>query len=155
MESLKSTRRKFCSQACQAISLVAVGALAESCGGSPTSPSSVPAMSVLNGTVVNNTVTLTIDASSPLVSTGSAAVVQATSGVFLVAHTGQDTFSALNALCTHANCYVTGYQSGTYVCPCHGSEYNTSGRVLSGPAPAALHQYATQFVNNVLTISLV
>ena len=27
---------------------------------------------------------------------------------------------------------------GGYVCPCHGSQYDTAGRVRSGPAPSNL-----------------
>ena len=46
-----------------------------------------------------------------------------------------------------------GYRlQSPYVCPCHGSQYSTSGAVLNGPATQPLRQFATQFTNNVLTI---
>lgn len=152
MKSQKATRRQFCTHA---LTFVTVGSLLESCGGSPTSPSSnVPALPVLNASVASNTITLTIDASSPLASVGSAALVQASAGNFLVARTAQDTFNAMTAVCTHEACTVTGFQSGTFVCPCHGSQYNTSGAVTKGPAPSSLRRFNTQFANNVLTISL-
>ena len=45
----------------------------------------------------SNQVSLTIDSASPLASVGSAALVQNSLGAFLVAHTGQDSFTALTA----------------------------------------------------------
>ena len=85
---------------------------------------------------------------------GSAALVQTSSGNFLVARIAQDTFNAMTAVCTHEACTVERYQSGTFTCPCHGSQYNTSGTVVKGPAMAALRRFNTSFTNNVLTISL-
>jgi cytochrome b6-f complex iron-sulfur subunit len=154
MDAPKASRRQFCTHA---LSFVALASLVESCGGSPTSSgsgSTLPSMPVLNGTVSNNTVTLTVDAGSPLATVGNAALVQASAGSFLVSRTGQDTFSALTAVCTHEGCIITKYQSGTYGCPCHGSEYSTNGAVRSGPANSPLRQFSTQFANNVLTINL-
>jgi len=148
------TRREFC---VHAVSFVTLASLVESCGGSPTSSgggSNFPALSVLNGTSAGNAVTLAVNAGSPLATVGNAALVQAGAGNFLVARTGQDTFTALTAVCTHEGCTITRYQSSTYGCPCHGSEFSTSGAVKSGPASTSLRQFSTQFVNNVLTISL-
>jgi hypothetical protein len=53
--------------------------------------------------------------------------------------------------CTHESCTITGFADSSYVCPCHGSRFDTSGRVLNGPASRALRQYQTQFANGVLT----
>jgi cytochrome b6-f complex iron-sulfur subunit len=155
MNGPKSTRREFCAHA---VSYVAIASLVESCGGSPTSSggNSLPSLPVANGTVgIGNTLILAVDAGSPLATVGNAVLVQASAGNFLVARTGQDTFTALTAVCTHQVCTINGYQSGTFECPCHGSEYNTSGRVIRGPAVASLRQFSTQFSNNTLTISLV
>ncbi|WP_372005503.1 ubiquinol-cytochrome c reductase iron-sulfur subunit [Tistrella mobilis] len=49
-------------------------------------------------------------------------------------------------ICTHLGCVPLGYQ-GDYdgwFCPCHGSHYDTSGRIRKGPAPAnlAVPEYA-------------
>ena len=42
---------------------------------------------------------------------------------------------ALDMTCTHFGCDVQWAPSrGRIVCPCHGSEYETSGKVLHGPA---------------------
>lgn len=153
----KTSRREFCQQACQAASLAAVGILLPGCGGSnPAGPSGMnaPALPVLTSTITGGAFTLTIDASSPLNAVGSAALVQASAQAFLVARTGQDTFSALTATCTHQACTVSGFQSPNYVCPCHGSRYTTAGAVVSGPAPRALAQFASAFAGGVLTVTV-
>ena len=157
MENEKTTRREFCAQA---ISFVTVASLIEGCGGggNPGGPSgggsNVPQLTQISGTATGNTITVNIDGASPLASVGSAALVQSGQNSFLVARTGQDTFNAFTAVCTHEQCIVTGFQSGTFVCPCHGSQYNTSGAVVQGPAPQRLRQFNTQFTNSVLTITL-
>jgi cytochrome b6-f complex iron-sulfur subunit len=130
----------------------AAGALLQGCS-SPTSPSDVPALPTVGASVANGAILVTVDASSPLSNVGSAALVQSSLGFYLVARTGQSAFTALGATCTHQTCTITGFGSSNYVCPCHGSTFDTSGRVLSGPAPSALRQHATQFANNILTIS--
>ena len=148
-----TTRRDFCIHACQALSIAGVAGALQGCG-SPTSPSAGSPLPLVNGTVVNGTVAVTIDASSPLVAVGSAALIQTNLGDFLVAHTAQSSFTAMTAICTHQTCTITGFESATFVCPCHGSRYNTSGVVVTGPALSSLRQFATQFSSNVLTIAV-
>jgi ubiquinol-cytochrome c reductase iron-sulfur subunit len=48
-------------------------------------------------------------------------------------------------ICTHLGCIPLGQKSGDphgdyggWFCPCHGSHYDTSGRVRKGPAPRNL-----------------
>jgi Rieske Fe-S protein len=46
-------------------------------------------------------------------------------------------YSALSLTCTHLGCTVE--QDGEdFLCPCHGSRYNTDGSVLQGPAKRPL-----------------
>ncbi len=151
------TRRTFCVNLCQASSLAAAAALLQACGNSsPTSPSgNVTQLPTVNGSVVNNAVVVNIDSSSPLASVGGLALLELSVGAFLIARTAQDAFMAVTAMCTHQACLITGQNGTNYVCPCHGSQFSTSGGVLSGPATVALQQYASQFANNVLTINLV
>ncbi|MDG7005531.1 MAG: Rieske 2Fe-2S domain-containing protein [Nitrososphaerota archaeon] len=43
--------------------------------------------------------------------------------------------AAYSMLCTHTCCQVSWYQSQqVFACPCHGSEYSSTGQVLRGPA---------------------
>ena len=41
-------------------------------------------------------------------------------------------------VCTHLGCVPTERKQGGWVCPCHGSIYDASGRVTKGPAPTNL-----------------
>lgn len=48
-------------------------------------------------------------------------------------------------ICTHLGCVPLGQRQGDprgdwqgWFCPCHGSQYDTSGRIRRGPAPANL-----------------
>ena len=41
--------------------------------------------------------------------------------------------TAFTAVCTHTGCTV-GSQKTKLVCPCHGSEYDDTGKVTKGPA---------------------
>jgi Rieske Fe-S protein len=158
MENPKTTRREFCAHA---ISIVTVASLLEGCGGGgsgnpggPGGGSNVPALSQINGTAAGNTVTVNVDGASALSSVGSAALVQAGNNSILVTRTAQDSFNAFTAICTHEQCVITGFSSGTFVCPCHGSQYTTGGAVQQGPATQRLRQFTTQFTNNVLTITV-
>jgi cytochrome b6-f complex iron-sulfur subunit len=152
-----SSRRAFCVQACQAASCIALAAIADACGGGGggggTGPSNVPQLSTVNGTASGSTVQVTIDSASPLATVGNAALVRSSAGLFLVARTGDSSFAALTSTCTHQTCTVTGFDGGNYICPCHGSRFSTTGRVLNGPASAPLRSFNTSFSNNVLTIS--
>jgi len=150
----QTTRREFCAHVCQALSLAAVAAIAQGCGGSPTSPSGAPSIPSTSASIVGGTLQIAVDASSPLASVGSAAIVDNSAGKFLVAHTGTDTFVTVTAICTHEGCTITGYTDQTYVCPCHGSRFNTNGGVVSGPASRSLRTYATAFANSMVTVTL-
>ena len=147
------SRREFCSRACHLVSAGALGVLA-GCGGGATSPDGggTP-LPVVSAARVPGGLTVTIDTSSPLATVGGMALVQAPGAYFLVTRTAQDSFTALTGTCTHEACTVSGYSGTTYVCPCHGLEFSTTGAVVRGPASRALQQYTTQFANGVLTIA--
>ena len=50
-------------------------------------------------------------------------------------------------LCTHLGCVPSRKEDGWF-CPCHGSAYDNSGRVLRGPAPSNLELPPYEFVAN-------
>ena len=52
----------------------------------------------------------------------------------------EEEYIALLMLCTHKQCEVTPYGSVLY-CPCHGSEFTNTGKVLNPPATEDLHQF--------------
>lgn len=48
-------------------------------------------------------------------------------------------------VCTHMGC-IPGRNEQGWLCPCHGSVYDNSGRILHGPAPKNLLVPAYKFV---------
>jgi cytochrome b6-f complex iron-sulfur subunit len=161
MDLDKQTRRQFCGRTCQVAAVAAVGgALAttlESCGGGGggvTSPGgSLSALPTVAGTASTNTIVVSAVSTTALAAAGALVLVRTSAGDVLVAHTGQDAYVALSAGCTHQSCEITGVSGQLFVCPCHGSEFDTTGRVVSGPAPTGLRQYTTVFAGDVLTIT--
>jgi ubiquinol-cytochrome c reductase iron-sulfur subunit len=53
---------------------------------------------------------------------------------------GKAQYLILIGTCTHLGCVPTfkGGEYGGWLCPCHGSVYDTSGRIRKGPAPKNL-----------------
>jgi ubiquinol-cytochrome c reductase iron-sulfur subunit len=59
---------------------------------------------------------------------------------------GHDQWAIMIGICTHLGCVPLGNKPtdprgdhGGYFCPCHGSQYDVTGRVTHGPAPANLN----------------
>src|SRR5262245_15495329 len=147
------SRRQFCAGACQMASCATLATLVAACGDGPTSPSGqASTLPKLNGQLSGSVVT--VNAGSALADVGSAALVDSTGGLFLISRTNATSFTAIDAVCTHEGCTITGADGDVYVCPCHGSRYNRGGQVLAGPAKASLRQYATTFADGVVTIRL-
>ncbi|MEL0071581.1 MAG: ubiquinol-cytochrome c reductase iron-sulfur subunit, partial [Rhodobiaceae bacterium] len=56
------------------------------------------------------------------------------------ARVSKDEWLVMVGICTHLGCVPLG-QAGDFngwFCPCHGSHYDTSGRIRKGPAPKNL-----------------
>lgn len=58
---------------------------------------------------------------------------------------GQEQWLVMVGVCTHLGCIplggagdFNGNDGGGWFCPCHGSHYDTSGRIRKGPAPKNL-----------------
>ena len=65
---------------------------------------------------------------------------------------GQSQWLIMIAICTHLGCVPVG-ESGDFegwFCPCHGSHYDTAGRIRKGPAPKNLVLPPYEFVNDTL-----
>ena len=56
------------------------------------------------------------------------------------------------ANCTHLGCIPVGESGefGGWACPCHGSQFDTSGRIRKGPAPINLVVPPYEFVSDTL-----
>lgn len=57
--------------------------------------------------------------------------------------TNEDTYIASLLKCTHNGCELN-VGGGIYSCPCHGSEFSTTGKVLEGPADQDLKTFKTE-----------
>jgi ubiquinol-cytochrome c reductase iron-sulfur subunit len=63
---------------------------------------------------------------------------------------GHDPWLVVVGICTHLGCIPLANQ-GNYdgwFCPCHGSQYDASGRIRQGPAPANLPVPPYKFVSD-------
>jgi ubiquinol-cytochrome c reductase iron-sulfur subunit len=63
---------------------------------------------------------------------------------------GKPQWQVLIGICTHLGCIPLAHQGeyNGYFCPCHGSVYDTSGRIRSGPAPLNLALPPYEFVSD-------
>ena len=62
----------------------------------------------------------------------------------------KDEWLVVVGICTHLGCVpINGKgEYGGWFCPCHGSHYDTSGRIRKGPAPTNLEVPKYKFVGN-------
>lgn len=63
---------------------------------------------------------------------------------------GKEQYLVLVGVCTHLGCVpnMAGSEYGGWFCPCHGSDYDTSGRIRKGPAPLNLEVPEYAFLND-------
>jgi len=63
---------------------------------------------------------------------------------------GHDEWLVLIGVCTHLGCIPIDFEGdyGGWYCPCHGSHYDTSGRIRKGPAPKNLEIPEYFFMDN-------
>ena len=47
-------------------------------------------------------------------------------------------FAAFSTACPHQGCNVNAFEGTEILCPCHGSAFDLSGAVLTGPAESGL-----------------
>lgn len=58
----------------------------------------------------------------------------------------------MTGVCTHLGCVPLGDAGdfGGWFCPCHGSHYDTSGRIRKGPAPENLPIPVAEFISDTV-----
>jgi ubiquinol-cytochrome c reductase iron-sulfur subunit len=62
---------------------------------------------------------------------------------------GHEQWLVVVGICTHLGCIPIAHEGkyDGFFCPCHGSQYDSSGRIRQGPAPANLPVPPYQFVS--------
>ncbi|MHC2633188.1 ubiquinol-cytochrome c reductase iron-sulfur subunit [Bradyrhizobium liaoningense] len=63
---------------------------------------------------------------------------------------GHEQWLVVIGICTHLGCIPIAHEGNYdgFFCPCHGSQYDTSGRIRQGPAPTNLVVPPYQFVSD-------
>lgn len=72
----------------------------------------------------------------------------------LLVRVSETEWKALSAVCTHLNCTVQ-YQEKTRQiwCACHNGFYDLNGKVISGPPPKPLDEYAVRIRGDEVVIT--
>ena len=83
-----------------------------------------------------------------------AAIVRFGSKPVLLVRLSETEWRALSAVCTHLNCTVQ-YQEKTHQiwCACHNGFYDLNGKVVSGPPPKPLDEYAVRVRGDEVVIT--
>lgn len=99
--------------------------------------------------------------STPLIDAGSVksyipgSVTAFIRGRFYLAHLKSGGFIAVSNQCTHLGCSVPWNKNEEkFICPCHASQFDITGKVLSSPAPRALDYYKITITNGRLLVDI-
>ncbi|EKE44186.1 ubiquinol-cytochrome c reductase, iron-sulfur subunit [Oceaniovalibus guishaninsula JLT2003] len=67
---------------------------------------------------------------------------------------GREDWLVMMGVCTHLGCVPLGDAGdfGGWFCPCHGSHYDTAGRIRRGPAPKNLPVPVAEFVDETTIV---
>lgn len=65
-----------------------------------------------------------------------------------------ETTTVLSTRCSHLGCKINELENGKLVCPCHGSEYDLSGKVVKGPAFKNLEVIPSKVISNGESIEI-
>ena len=84
----------------------------------------------------------------------SGAIVRFGNKPVLLVRVSETEWKALSAVCTHLNCTVQ-YQEKTHQiwCACHNGFYDVNGKVVSGPPPKPLDEYAVRVRGDEVVIT--
>ncbi|WP_265517014.1 ubiquinol-cytochrome c reductase iron-sulfur subunit [Nitratireductor luteus] len=65
---------------------------------------------------------------------------------------GRENWLIMVGVCTHLGCVPLGQAGdfGGWFCPCHGSHYDTAGRIRKGPAPENLPVPTLAFISDTM-----
>lgn len=86
---------------------------------------------------------------------GPGSVSAFVSGQFYLVHLEDGGFLALSGKCTHLGCALPwNKEANKFICPCHASEFDIMGNVLSSPAPRALDLFEVSIVNKNIHVNI-
>lgn len=76
-------------------------------------------------------------------------------GQFYVVCLDDGSFLALSRTCTHLGCSVPwNDKEKKFICPCHGSTFDTAGTVLTAPALRPLDYFPIRLENGLIRVDI-
>ncbi|CAN5569350.1 hypothetical protein BH10ACI3_BH10ACI3_16610 [soil metagenome] len=101
-------------------------------------------------------VTVTIDEKSPLGKVGGSTLVDSTAGQIIIVRTGETTFVAFSAVCTHKRGIVKyDAANNRFECPKHHSIFDAAtGNPIDGPADDPLARYPAKGTATSVTVTV-
>ena len=131
-----SSRRQFLGASALATSALVLGPLSQALAetGAPETPQTSAAPELV----------LKLNDNPELGKVGGWKIVEVQNEKVIVAHT-KNGFVACGAICPHKGCEV-GFsaEEEVFVCPCHRARFDTTGKVLRGPAKTPLKAFDAQ-----------
>jgi ubiquinol-cytochrome c reductase iron-sulfur subunit len=88
----------------------------------------------------------------PLARNANVAADAPATGVDRSVGKGKENWLVMIGVCTHLGCVPLGEagEFGGWFCPCHGSVYDTAGRIRSGPAPENMIIPVSSFISDTV-----
>ncbi len=146
MKDSKLSRRNFLKSALVASSGVLVGRLVD--------PDRVGA-----GTVSTNSVEIDLSTYDELQADGGFKVIKEVqigdlTDNLIIVRKSENEYLVFSSICRHKKCNVR-YKGDRdlFVCPCHGSNYDMTGKVVKGPSTGNLPQYLAKVSGRKLVIT--
>ena len=97
---------------------------------------------------------ITVDLNNEIRNIGDSVVKSSIIIVRLATGSAVSAFTAVQVACTHQGSSINfNNNQGRFVCPTHGSEFNTAGAVLNGPATTNLKKYTIAISGNTMTVT--
>jgi cytochrome b6-f complex iron-sulfur subunit len=147
--SKRFNRREFLKTLAASGGMVAAGSLLTGCGASGRSPSG-------GGSGGGVVLDLTQPENQSLASVGGTLAIEAAAidpkGLLLV-RAGENSVLAYSRSCTHQGCTLGEYRNGVASCPCHGSQFDTGGNPVKGPAQKPLKAYTATLSGSTVTVT--
>ena len=98
---------------------------------------------------------LSLDKVDKLQSVGGSTMLKVQGKNVLFIRDTETTVRALDPTCTHKGCTVSFNKTSNRVeCPCHGSVFDSLGKVLGGPASRDLKSYGATLEDRSILFSL-
>jgi Rieske Fe-S protein len=116
-------------------------------GGGGGGNASLPAGVTVNG----NTISIDLTQQTALANANGFLFVPSP-GRVIVLNAG-DTFRAYSSVCPHEQSDVSNFSNGRFTCPAHGSQFDATGRVVTGPAARDLTAATVNRSGNTLTVT--